>query len=370
MQVRFFQTDEKRLLNDFKLLEFNEAVQLTDELEAVYRSQKKKANASFEVISDEQICYSGIFKLGSYEFNNLYEQLKENVPRIRVQKQDVYVKDFLLDSIEKETDDVFKHREKIDATLINVEKTNISKLKNWQRKSIYGVTAASLLSSTLLLFTLSSQKNAYEEALKDGRNQVAVAQNYNNQYETALLGSKDALIVTLKEEKKLNNNQEKILVNELFAKDDFETAVNVLKSEEKVADLLLLSSIDSKIKKKKLKKFNDLYANNSSKFDIAYYEKNFELMLELKNVRMNTKRSEMLTLAYIRLDKIDEAKKELNNNNNNKLAKKIATIEGLKAEISVLEKKYKDVAKDKKRKKKAKQIKTKIEEKTNEIKTA
>lgn len=71
-------------------------------------------------------------------------------------------------------------------------------------------------------------------------------------------------------------------------------------------------------------------------------------MLNIQNVRMNVKRSEMKTYALLKLGKIDEAKLELNNNNSDELSKKITKYEVITAEIKTLEEKYKVMVNERK----------------------
>jgi len=78
---------------------------------------------------------------------------------------------------------------------------------------------------------------------------------------------------------------------------------------------------------------------------------------------MTTKRSEMKTYALIKLNKIDDAKVELSNNNNEDLSKKIATIEGLKAEVTTLQSQLNKVKGNKKKRSEANKIRQKIKEK-------
>ena len=365
MKVRFSETTNSKLLNHFNLFEFGDAVAITDEIETSSREDKKQFTTKFEIINNDKVMYTGTLNFGSYDYANLYEQMKENIPRIKTSKENAHLKDFLLESIEKETEDMYKNREKVDKTLINLEKTNISKLKSWQRKTLYSIAGVFALMTMFLFVGMTSQKAQYEKALADGRELVSAAENYNEVYESALLGDENKLFNKLKSEEKLNKNQEKILVDKLLVKDDFATAVKVLDSQEKVADLLLLSPMNNEVKKEKISKFNELYPSNTSKFDLAYFNKEYDLMLNIKNVQMTTKRSEMKTYALIKLNKIDDAKVELSNNNNEDLSKKIATIEGLKAEVTTLQSQLNKVKGNKKKRSEANKIRQKIKE-TNE----
>lgn len=156
-------------------------------------------------------------------------------------------------------------------------------------------------------------------------------------YESALLGNKEELEVYF-EGKNLNENQQHILVDMYLKENKYDKAVELLGDPVEVETIILNDDFwqNGEVKINKIKEFNELYPTNEARYDLAYFEKEYELMLNLPTINMTAKRSRMKTYALMKLGKIDEAKVELNNNNDEKLTEKIDRYEILKAEIKTL----------------------------------
>lgn len=345
----------KDSIENHKHYDFADAVALTHEVEKEYRDQKENVAASFYVFSDEiPNLYNGTFNFGSYDYPNLYHQIKTLVPRIKVDKEQQENKLYLLEQIEKLTPEEFKREEQIDRTLINVDKTRISKLKKWQRNTIYSLTGLLLMSVIVLSALYITQMIKYEKALEDGRNQVSKNEKTIESYEYGLLGEEEEFLTSLESQKELTENQKRILASLYLDKSEYEKAVEVLDDAVYVETLLMKNKeLSTEEKTKKIKEFNELFPTNEARFDVAYFEKDYELMLTLPSVNMTLERSEMKTYGLMKLGKIDEAKVELNNNNNKQLTEKISSYEVLSAEIKVLDEKLAVENKDKKKNKKA-----------------
>src|SRR5699024_7445102 len=125
---------------------------------------------------------------------------------------------------------------------------------------------------------------------------------------------------------------------------------------------------DRDTKVSKIKEFNELYSTNEARFDLAYFDSDYELMLNIQDVNMVSKRSRMKTRAYIKLDQLDEAKEELKNNNDEHTKEMVEKYEILTTEIDTLKEKI-DKEKDKKAKKKLEsELKEKEKERNEEHK--
>ncbi len=338
---------------------------MTHDLEMNCREEKKVMSSEFTVIAPETetTLYVGTFNFGSYDYPNIYHQIKEMSKYIKVNKKNQADKTYLLEQIEKLTPDEYKKEEKIDKTLINLDKSKISKLKKWQRVVIYSITA--LASAGLIVVSLSFvfQKAQYEQALAEGRGVVDQQDELMKNYETALLGDKDGLKGYL-EGKDLNENQKFILVDMYLKENEYDKAVTVMGDPVEVETIILNNDYweNGEAKIKKLQEFNELYPTNEARFDLAYFQKDYELMMNLPQVNMTAKRSRMKTYALMKLGKIDEAKAEWKNNNDEKLKEKIDKYEVLKAEIGTLTEK---LEREKQAKEKNKET---IEKLTNELK--
>lgn len=351
-------------------IEFGKAVALTHETELEYRENQKTAAVDFFVIGEDgQDLYKGVFNFGSYDYPNIYHQIKHKASKIRVDKEKQADKLYLLEQLEKLTPEEFKKEEKVDRTLVNVDKARISRLKKWQRTSIYALTAF-LGATTLLLGVLYLlQQVQYEQALEEGRGIVKQNEAIIESYEYGLLGEEEAFLASLESQKDLSENQKRILANVYLEKSEYEKAVQVLDDTVYVETLIMKNeALTEKEKVEKIKAFNQLYPTNEARFDLAFYEEDYELMMNLQSINMTVERSEMKTYALLKLGKLDEAKAELNNNNSEKLKQKIDSYEVLTAEIKTLESNLASASKAAKKDDKAiKIINTELKKKKDEL---
>lgn len=369
MKVIFYNVPHSHIKN-FEKMSFDEAVKISHDVEHVCRDENLKFSSEFQVIGDDdKVYYKGVFDFGSYDYPNIYHKIKNMVNRIKVDKEHQADKLYLLDQIEALTPEEYKKEEKIDKLLINLDQGRISKLKKWQRKTFYGLGAvgiAGFLMSGLLFFV---QKDSYESALADGRSQLEQSKELNEIYEIAILGDDNKMMASLEKmsEKELTENQIQILLFDYISNDKFDKAVELLGNDyTKTESMIMTLPMPMEEMKEKITAFNEVYPTNEARFDLAYMEGDWELMMNIENVTMNVKRSSMKTYALMKLGKIDEAKLELNNNNNKRIAEAITKYEILTAEIITLEDKHNLLSKENKEDE-AKTIQEEIEAKKKEL---
>lgn len=351
MKVIFYNVPDARIKN-FEKLSFSEAVAISDKVERDCRNENVQFTSEFQVLDDsDKIYYKGTFDFGSYDYPNIYHKIKKMVNRIKVDKQHQADKLYLLDQLEKLTPPEYKNEEKIDKLLINLERSRVSKLKSWQRKTMYGLGAVGLTGFLMTGFLFVAQKDSYEKALADGRNQVEQVQKLSEMYEVAILGEREEMITSLEklEKEDRTEKQLQILFGQYITNNEFEKAAALFDNDYVQAETMIMnSSLDREVKKEKITKFNEVYPTNEAKYDLAYIDRNYELMLNIPNVMMTVKRSEMKTYGLIKVGKIDEAKIELNNNNSEDLSEKITKYEVIMAEIQTLEEKNQLLVKEEK----------------------
>lgn len=362
----WFSNVEDSLITNHEKLDFSKAVELTNELEMKYRKQKNKISSEFTVIDEKtnKGLYTGVFNFGSYDYPNIYHQIKDRANKIRVDKKSESDKNFLLEKIEELTTEEMKVKENIDKTLINIDKENVSKLKKWQRRTIYTMTG--VLSFILIMVTVWSftQMANYEKALSDGREQLNNSEKLVEEYETALQGNKESLIEHLLTLDNLTKKQEVLIVNYYVDKGEYGKAVNVLDDDSRTETMILMNqNYDRPTKINKIKEFSEEYSTNEARFDLAYFDKDYELMLNIKGVDMVTERSKMKTLAHLRLGQLDEAKIELKNNNDESVQEKLEKYEALVTEIDTLKEKIDKESNEKEENKLKETLKQKEEEK-------
>ena len=368
LEVWFHGVEDKSIPNH-KRIEFEKAVKLTHELEHKYREEKKIMSGNFTVISTktDATLYAGTFNFGSYDYPNLYQQIKQMAGQIRVDRDKLADKTFLLDQIEKLTPEEYKKEEIIDKTLLNLDKSKVSRLKKWQRVSVYAVSVIAtigLVTMTVLYIVQTAQN---ERELAKVNQDMAKQEELSKTYEAAIIGDAEPLKAYLSG-KKLNDNQKVILGNLYLGEGDYEKAVEVMGDPRQVVSMITESPKGDK--EKVLQAFNELFPTNEGRFDLAYLQKDYELMLNIPTVNMTKKRSEMKTYALLKTGKLDEAKAELASNNNPEMKEKIDKYEVLKAEISTLNEKL-EMEKTKKDKdeKLVKKMSDELKKKNDELQT-
>ena len=338
LQVLFSSIEDNLIPHNVRI-DFSEVVSMTHDLELKCRDEKRVISSDFKVIASETdtILYRGVFNFGSYDYPNIYQQVKEMTQHIKVNKKNLADKTYLLEQIEELTPDEYKEEETIDKTLVNLDKSKISKLNKWQWVVVYSFTTLTTVGVVVLGSSFLLQKAQYEDALSKGRKLVQENEGMVEVYESALLGNKEELEVYF-EGKNLNENQQHILVDMYLKENKYDKAVELLGDPVEVETIILNDDFwqNGEVKINKIKEFNELYPTNEARYDLAYFEKEYELMLNLPTINMTAKRSRMKTYALMKLGKIDEAKVELNNNNDEKLTEKIDRYEILKAEIKTL----------------------------------
>ncbi len=92
----------------------------------------------------DQLVYKGTFQFGDPTYPNLYLQLKDRIPRIRIRKEDATKKILLLENLERLTPESYK-----TMTTSSIQQqpdtTHVSRLRRGQRRIIYGVSGISFL---------------------------------------------------------------------------------------------------------------------------------------------------------------------------------------------------------------------------------
>lgn len=341
LNIVFYNSTNTEKIENFRPVPFSEAVALTENVERECRKEKMTFQAEFQVVDvNGNIYYRGIFAFGSYDYQNVYHQVRETAPKIKLPKGEEHERQFLLEQIEKLTPAAYKEIEIVDKTFINLEKTNISKLKKWQRFAFYLLAPAASIGCIAFAFIFNIQQSDFNEQLAVEIDKTEINKQLIEHYEAALQGNKDSYLAYLEKlnnDNKLSENQQVLLINEYLVAGAYDKAIALNDDVIYVETLLLANKeISNKEKANKIAAFNELYPTNEARFDLAYFEQNYELLLNVENVNMTVQRSEMKTYAFLKLGRVEEAKKELNNNSNSVLSEKIVRYEIIAAEIKTL----------------------------------
>lgn len=340
--VIFTNVDHARITK-FDKIAFKEAVQLTNEIEMEMRAKKKVLSGDFHLIREEdnETVYSGTFNFGSRYAPNLFIHIKKNLPKIRTNKEKERQRLLLMEEMEEQTEEAYKTEEDLsDDDLSNLDKSKISHLKRWQRRTVYGIGGFFALAFigclAFFMIQIASFQNEYKQVQATSEEQELLISNY----EKALLNEQEDMITYLSEKDELNEEQRLIYANYLSNNEQYEELVNLFDGDAKLA-LSYLSQVTDDIEK--IQAFNEAYPTNEAEFEIAYANNNFEDLLAIEDVEMSVDRSKKKTYALLKTGKIEDARAELENNNDEELAEKINQYESLTEQIEDLNSQISDI---------------------------
>ncbi|MYL39823.1 hypothetical protein [Halobacillus litoralis] len=349
LYVVFTQLENSKIVK-FEKIPFPQAVKLSQELEMEMREKKQEVNGEFYLLEEEnngEAIYSGTFKFGSYFAPNLFVHIKKKLPVIKTSKEKEKKRLALMAELEELVEEDLKKEEDLDSEIFGkLDKSKVSRLKRWQRRTIYGLGALFALSSIGILafffIQISAFNNEYQALSAEKEKQTDVIDKYQN----ALLGEEKTLneYLSAKKLSNLKSNEKRIYAGYLADEKKFSELVDLYGGDPKLAATFLSNNKSVDV----LKEFNEDYPTNEAKFDIAYAEEDFNKVLSIQNVEMTTQRSEKKTYAFLKTGNVEEAKAELENNNSDELSEKIAQYEQLNQAIADINKEMDEAKDDKK----------------------
>ena len=349
LYVVFTQLEHSKIVK-FEKIPFPEAVKLSHQIEMEMREKKQKIEGDFYLLEEDnngEPIYSGTFNFGSYYAPNLFVHIKKKLPVIKTSKEKEKKRLALMADLEELVSDNYKQEENLEnAWIRNLDKSKISRLKSWQRRTVYGLSLFFALATvgifSFFIIQISSINNDYQALSAQNEEKEEIIDRYAG----ALLGKKDSLNAYLSDKVKsgLNDNEKRIYASYLADEKKFDQLVEVYDDDPKLAATFISNNKDTEI----LKEFNEDYPTNEAKYDIAYKDGNYNELLSIENVEMTSTRSEMKTYAYLKTGKIKEAKAELENNNSEDLANKISHFEQLNKAIADINEQIDDAKDDKK----------------------
>src|SRR5699024_7199076 len=196
-------------------------------------------------------------------------KIKEKDKKIKVDKNRKADKDNILQKIEELTQDEIKLKQNIDKTLINVDKENISKLKRWQRRTVYSLAGLFLLISVFTVIWSVLQMASYEKALNNEKKQLNGNEELIEHYEKGLLGNREDVIQYLNSQDEVYENQEVLLVNHFIDEEEYAKAVEKLGDDSRVETMILMNdNYDESEKVEKINAFNEEYSTNEARYDL------------------------------------------------------------------------------------------------------
>ncbi|MBY0093307.1 hypothetical protein H7S74_28305 [Priestia aryabhattai] len=360
LSIMFIKSETKEL-KPFQKLSIPEACEITETLETQYQRTRKKAHADFFILDEEdQEVYAGTLSIGSGLAHHVVDHIKKKLSSLKMDDIQEARKRSFLEQLEKEapdhlktTDGSFSLEEEAEN---NMQKTQTPVLSTRNRRLIYsgGVLSLLILSATCFSTVATSQDRA--ETIQDLQKQVKLEQKITGTYERALLGDSEEALKQLSSinEQSLTKEQKNVYMSLLVDQKKYKEAVKLQRNHPEVVE----SMISKKGDVHTLKEFQQTFPSPNGAFDLAYHEQRWEDMMRQSGVDMTDKRYEMKAYAYLKLDKVKEAKEAAAHIQSQDLNQKIETYEKTKKDIEETKKQVEEEnKKDKKDENKIKSLK-------------
>lgn len=328
--VRF--TDvAKEAFPNYERLPYEEALLLSTQVHQEAQQVNERFASEFRIFDDaDQLVYKGTFQFGDTTYPNLYLQLKERIPRIRIRKEDATKKILLLENLERLTPESYKTMTTV-ATHQHPDTTHVSHLCRGQRRLVYGVSGVSLL----LLGALSIVQLTQPDSPSNVR--AASSGDWQPLYEEALNGKTDPLMQRLEKQKSLSNEQQQFLITQYVEKQDYDQAVAVTNDPIDVETIIMQSKPFATDRQETLQAFQGVHPTDEGAFDLAILEKDYKRAVSIPDVEMTTVRKEAKTRAYIALKDVTKAQESVKLVQNEQLKQQVAKLVQLDEEIQALE---------------------------------
>ncbi|WP_214876922.1 hypothetical protein [Exiguobacterium sp. CH10] len=332
--VRFTDVPDTRIQN-YERLTFAEAVVATHDLHQARSEEGTTCSGDFRLFDQkDELLYRGTFTFGTGgTYPNLYHQVNDRVQRIRTKKEDNAKKMWLLDEIESETPEDYKH----PSTKSNpiVSSTYQSRLTRLQRRLIYGVATAGVLFTSL--FTATQwfiDKEAHAEQVTGGE------EAWLDAYEQALQGEESSLIQLL--ERKERSEEESALLVDLYLAEGadhkaLELTDDPILIETKLAGL----DLSDQEKLERLQDFQASYPTDEGAFDLAVLKRDHETVAKTDDVEWTAPRVSSKVTAYLYLGDIESANEWASKTNDPAVQVKIDKYQDITATINELNEKLK-----------------------------
>ncbi|MBE2978271.1 hypothetical protein [Priestia megaterium] len=359
LSVMFIKSEIKEL-KPFQKLSIPEACEITETVETQYQRTKKKVDADFFILDEEdQEVYAGILSIGSGRVLHIVDHIKKKLGSLKMNDIQEARKRSFLEQLEKEVPDHLKTTDGSfsleEETEDHVQTNQTPVLSTRNQRLIYGGGILSLLILSATCFSTVATSQDRAETIQDLQKQVKLEQKITGTYEKALLGDSEGALKQLSSinEQSLTNEQKNVYMSLLIDQKKYEKAVQLQGNHPEAVE----SMISKKGDVSALKEFQQTFPSPNGAFDLAYHEQRWEDMISQSGVEMTDKRYEMKAYGYLKLDKVKEAKEEAAHIQNQDLNQKIETYEKTKKEVEETKKQVKEEnKKDKKDENKIKSL--------------
>ncbi|MEK4649600.1 hypothetical protein MKY22_16960 [Exiguobacterium sp. FSL W8-0210] len=282
----------------------------------------------------DELLYRGTFTFGTEgTYPNLYHQVKDRVQRIRTKKEDNAKKMWILDEIESETPQDYKHHSvRSNPIMSSIYQSRLTRL---QRRLIYGAATAGILFTSL--FTATQwliDKEAHAEQV------TGIEQTWLDAYEQALQGEESSLIQLL-ERKDRSEEENALLVDLYLAEGEDQKALELTDDPILIETKLAGLDLSDKEKLERLRDFQASHPTDEGAFDIAALERNHDTVAKTENVEWTAPRVSAKVTAYLSLGDIESANEWASKTNEPDVQVKIDKYQDITATIDGLNEKLK-----------------------------
>ena len=322
-------------ITSFHPYSFEEVVEKTDDLDKKWKKKNAQPVHLDFMLSNEEgdKLYSGTYVVGSEDTINIYDHICQKLVRLPMRNnQHETERDILLQQLTSHTPTNYQ----MDVT--ELVKKNTEKSSTWHRTSKHGkVLAISLVSLLVLSITISIalavmvSDNA--KTLNNANVELTEVRTMKQAYEIALRGDRDEAVNHLKDKEELSESEQKALVHILVLEKNYKEA---LKYAEKKTASFLASQVMDIHGMDETKEFQESHPSPVGAFEVAFHTEEYEKAINVEKLPMSAELFKEKGMAYLRLDKLEEAKKMASEAKNDDLNEKINEYEELEEQLKKL----------------------------------
>ncbi|MFE7083437.1 hypothetical protein [Priestia megaterium] len=349
-----FMQNQIAQLKAFHKMPVGEACEVTSQIEKEYQEKRKNAKVDFVVLDNDGVeFYRGSLSFGSGAASHVVDHICKTLTGVKMNDQQEARKRIFLERLNEQIPDHLRQSDGLSISRDHIL-TNIPSSVHHRKWMVGGGIPALLILSATSFSTVATSHNR-AEIIQDLQKQVKFEQKITSVYEDALLGEPKGALQKFSSipNKNLTKEQKNIYTSLLISQKNYKEAVKLQDHHPQTVENMIAQKEDTDA----LKAFQQLFPTPNGAFDLAYHEQRWEEMVKQSGVEMTEKRYEMKAYSYLKLDKVEEAKKEAAHIRNQELNQKIETYEQIKKELEETKKQVEEEnKKDQKDEKKIKSL--------------
>lgn len=247
-----------------------------------------------------------------------------------------------LEDMEALVEEKYKFEEEIKPNE-NVDANYVSRLKRWQRKTVYGVAAFFILASIGLFSFFIIQLSSVSAEMQEVTNTKETQEAKVSTYQDALMGDEQELLDYYKDQdpSDLSTQERNIYASFLADKDQFKQMNKLFDGPETAVEFVRLNKSNET-----LQAYHDAFPTDEGAFELAYQNSNYDKVINTDNVEMTNRRSELLAKAYLHQDDVEGAEQVYQNHQTDAIRDTIDTYQEHQSTIDDLNSQIDDLDED------------------------